>query len=76
MRAYVGDNNKAIADLDIVLNFESYNYPARYNCSILKDYKGGYKEALMNIENLLSLHPNFVDGYYLRSDLKKKNKGC
>jgi len=36
LRAHVGDNNSAIADLDIVLNFESDNYPARYNRAILK----------------------------------------
>jgi tetratricopeptide (TPR) repeat protein len=72
LRSNVGDIYGAIEDFDQVIKFESDNYMAVYNRAILHVDANHFKEAITDLNKVLEEYPNFVPGYYFRSEVKRK----
>lgn len=72
LRAQVADNNRAIDDFNKVLQLEPKNNIAMINRALLNIQINNYNAALADLNQVLKEHPDFFQGIYTRSELKKK----
>lgn len=72
LRAQVADNNRAIEDFDKVLEIEPDNNIAILNRAMLNIEINNYPAAMSDLNVVLREHPDFFQGYYTRSELKRK----
>ena len=72
LKSNVGDTYGAIDDFGEVIKLEPDNFIALYNRAILNTDAHNYREAIADLNKVLEEYPNFVPGYYFRSDVKRK----
>jgi tetratricopeptide (TPR) repeat protein len=72
LRSTVGDVYGAIEDFNEVIKQEPDNYMAIYNHAILSEEALQYRDAIADLDIVLSEYPNFIPGYYFRSEVKRK----
>lgn len=72
LRAQVADNNRAIEDFNKVLELEPDNTIAVLNRAMLYIEINNYQAALADLNIVLEKHPDFFQGYYTRSELKRR----
>lgn len=71
LRTLVGEQDAALSDWNEVLRLEPNNHIARYNRAILAQKVGRWQDALRDLDIVLSEYPSFIDGFWLRSQLRK-----
>ena len=72
LRAYVGDDNRAIDDFNFVIRQEPDNMMAIFNRGLLLDKTGDLKGAIKDYSTVIDEYPNFLTGYHYRSVARKK----
>jgi tetratricopeptide (TPR) repeat protein len=72
LRAQVGDVYGALTDFGDVIDRESDNYMAIYNRALLNEEAREYRASVSDLDAVLAEYPNFVPGYYFRSEVKRK----
>ena len=72
LRSDVGDVYGAIEDFNETIKLEPDNFIAIYNRAILNTDARNYREVIVDLDKVLEEYPNFVPGYYFRSDIKRK----
>lgn len=72
LRSTVGYLQGALEDFDEVIRQEPDNYMAIYNHAILSEEAKQYGDAVADLDLVLAEYPNFIPGYFFRSEIKKK----
>ena len=72
LKSNVGDTYGAIDDFSEVIKLEPDNFIAIYNRAILNTDAHSYLDAIADLNKVLEEYPNFIPGYYFRSDVKRK----
>lgn len=72
LQMFVSDPNGALEDFKIIAQKDPQNMVVRYNLALLRYELGLLDEAIQDFDILLKRHPAFIDGYYYRSEIKKK----
>lgn len=72
LKIFVNDPNGALDDFEVIARKDPQNMVVRYNMALLKYELGMWDDAIKDFDLLLKRHPAFIDGYYYRSELKKK----
>ena len=72
LKSDVGDIYGAIEDFNEAIKLEPDNFIAIYNRAILNTDALNYRDAISDLDKVLEEYPNFIPGYYFRSDVKRK----
>lgn len=71
LRQLVGELELALEDWDLLLTSQPKNYIGRYNRALLARRLGKPAKALADLDVVLKQYPSFVEGFLLRSELRK-----
>ena len=72
LRAQVGDDNRAIEDFNVVIEYEPDNTMAVFNRALLLMQTGDLKGAEADLDRVLDEYPKFLYGYQCRADVRRK----
>ncbi len=68
----VGANDRALEDFSHVLQLDGSDVRARYCRALIYAAKHRFKDAIDDINYVISAYPNFPTGYFLRSDFSRQ----
>lgn len=72
LRTLVGELDVALEDWNEVLRLETNNHTARYNRVLVAQKLGHWQQALQDLDVVLDVYPSFIEGFLLRTQLRKK----
>ncbi|MDE6545038.1 MAG: tetratricopeptide repeat protein, partial [Paramuribaculum sp.] len=70
LRAEVGDNDRAVADLDRVVALTgSRDYRALFNRAMINKNRGRMDDAMADADAIIAAFPDMAAAWFLRSDI-------